>query len=188
MSLILADTYKFCPQCGGGLEKRLLKAGEPERLVCRACGFVFYIDPKLAAIAVVPMDGGVVMVRRSINPGYGLWVVPGGFVDVGEIVEDAVVRETLEETHLQVQVARLLNIYSYQDSTTVVAAYITEYLGGELTAGDETLEARVFPWGQIPWDEIPFRSTKAALNDYHRLEESGFTSKRNFCATGPADR
>ncbi len=53
MSLILADTYKFCPQCGGPLEKRLLKAGEPERLVCRACGFVFYIDPKLAVIALV---------------------------------------------------------------------------------------------------------------------------------------
>ena len=128
MSLILADTYKFCPQCGGDLEKRLLKAGEPERLVCGRCGFVFYLDPKLAAIAVVPMDGGVVMVRRSIDPGYGLWVVPGGFVDVGEPVEEAVVRETLEEARLAVRVERLLNVYSYRDSTTVVVAYLTQYL------------------------------------------------------------
>lgn len=169
MSLILADTYKFCPQCGGGLEKRRLKAGEPERLVCRACGFVFYIDPKLAAIAVVPLDGGVVMVRRAIDPGYGLWVVPGGFVDVGELVEEAVVRETLEETHLSVRVERLLNIYSYRDSTTVVVAYLSQYLGGVLAAGDETLEARVFGGDEIPWKEIPFRSTRQALSDYLKL-------------------
>ncbi len=169
MSLILADTYKFCPQCGGALEKRLLKAGEPERLVCRDCGFVFYLDPKLAAIAVVPLDGGVVMVRRSIDPGYGLWVVPGGFVDVGEPVEEAVVRETLEEAHLAVRVERLLNVYSYRDSATVVVAYLTSYLGGELAAGDESLEARIFTPAEIPWDEIPFRSTKAALTDYLKL-------------------
>ena len=58
--------YKFCPQCGGALEKRLLKEGEPRRLVCTACGFVFYIDPKLAVIGVIPLNDGVVMVRRSI--------------------------------------------------------------------------------------------------------------------------
>jgi ADP-ribose pyrophosphatase YjhB (NUDIX family) len=168
LSLNLSDTYKFCPQCGGALEKRLLKAGEPERLVCRACGFVFYIDPKLAAIALVPMDGGVVMVRRGIDPGYGLWVVPGGFVDVGELVEAAVVRETLEETHLQVKVARLLNVYSYRDSPTVVVVYLTEYLAGELTAGDESLEARIFTRKEIPWDKIPFRSTRAALTEYFK--------------------
>ncbi len=169
MSLILADTYKFCPQCGGELAKRLLKAGEPERLVCSRCGFVFYLDPKLAAIAVVPKDGGVVMVRRSIEPGYGLWVVPGGFVDAGEPVEEAVVRETWEEARLRVRVERLLNVYSYRDSTTVVVAYLTQYLGGELAAGDESLEARVFAPAEIPWDAIPFRSTKAALNDYLKL-------------------
>jgi ADP-ribose pyrophosphatase YjhB (NUDIX family)/ribosomal protein S27AE len=175
LSLILADTYKFCPQCGGPLAKRRLKEGEPERLVCGACGFVFYIDPKLAAIAVVPLDGGVVMVRRSIDPGYGLWVVPGGFVDVGEQVEEAVVRETLEEAHLSVRVERLLNVYSYRDSTTVVVGYLTEYLAGDLAAGDETLEARVFGLDEIPWDEIPFRSTRAVLSDYRKL--MGFTSR-----------
>ncbi len=173
MSVFVADTYKFCPQCGGALEKRLLKAGEPERLVCRGCGFVFYIDPKLATIAVVPLNGGVVMVRRGIDPGYGLWVVPGGFVDVGETVEAAVVRETWEEAQLTVRVERLLNVYSYRDSTTVVVAYLTEYQGGELAAGDESLEARVFTPDEIPWDDIPFRSTKAALGDYLKILEKG---------------
>jgi ADP-ribose pyrophosphatase YjhB (NUDIX family) len=163
------DSYNFCPQCGGPLEKRLIKAGEPERLVCRVCDFIFYIDPKLAAIALVPLDGGLVMVRRGIDPGYGLWVVPGGFVDAGEPVEETVARETWEETCLTVKVVRLLNLYSYRNHRTVVAAYITQYLAGELAAGDETLEARVFGLTEIPWEKIAFPSTRDAIRDYLRL-------------------
>jgi 8-oxo-dGTP diphosphatase len=164
----IAETasYKFCPQCGGGLEKRLVKPGEPPRLVCTACGFIFYLDPKLSVIAVIPLDGGVVMVRRAIEPGYGLWVVPGGFVDLGEVVEDALVRETREETLLTVRPVRLLNIYSYPDHRTVIAAYVTEYVSGELAAGDETLEARVFGLQEIPWPKIAFSSTREALREY----------------------
>ena len=159
-------TYKFCPQCGGGLEKRLIKPMEPRRLVCTVCGFIFYLDPKLSVIAVIPMDGGIVMVRRAINPGYGLWVVPGGFVDLGEVLEDALVRETQEETLLTVRPIRLLNIYSYPDHRTVIAAYVTEYVSGELAAGDETLEARVFGLKEIPWPQIAFSSTQEALREY----------------------
>jgi ADP-ribose pyrophosphatase YjhB (NUDIX family) len=163
------ESYKFCPICGGRLENRLIRTAEPERLVCTACGFIFYIDPKLAVIALVPYRGGLVMVRRAIQPGYGLWVVPGGFVDVGEKVEEAVVRETLEETNLTVRVVRLLNVHSYHQSRTVVLSYITEYLSGELTAGDEELEAQVFTQEEIPWEDIAFSSTRDAMKEYVQL-------------------
>jgi 8-oxo-dGTP diphosphatase len=159
-------SYKFCPQCGGGLENRLIKPGEPPRLVCTACGYIFYLDPKLSVIAVIPLNDGLVMVRRAIEPGYGLWVVPGGFVDLGEVVEDALVRETREETLLTVRPVRLLNLYSYPNHRTVIAAYVAEYVSGELTAGDETLEARVFGLKEIPWAKIAFSSTREALQDY----------------------
>ena len=75
----------------------MLKVGDPERLVCTACGYIYYLDPKLAVLALVPWQGGLVMVRRSIEPGYGLWVVPGGFVDLGEKVEEAVTRDDIRE-------------------------------------------------------------------------------------------
>ena len=105
--------------------------------------------------------------RCRINPGYGLWVVPGGFVDMGEVVEEAVVRETQEETYLTVRPAPgLLNIYSYPDHRTIIAAYVTEYVSGELGAGNETLEARVFGLKEIPWPQIAFSSTKEALREY----------------------
>jgi ADP-ribose pyrophosphatase YjhB (NUDIX family) len=158
--------YKFCPQCGGRLEQKIIQPKEPERLVCRDCGFVFYLDPKLAGIAIIPWEAGLVLARRAIEPGYGLWVAPGGFVDVGERVEDAVVREVREEVFLDVRIKRLLNIYSYSGRTTVIAAYVAEVISGHPGGGDETLEARVFRPDEIPWEEIAFPSTRDALRDY----------------------
>jgi 8-oxo-dGTP diphosphatase len=96
-------------------------------------------------------------------------VVPGGFVDQGEVVEEALVRETQEETHLTVRPLRLLNIYSYANRPTVIAAYVAEYVSGELAAGDETLEARIFGVKEIPWPRIAFSSTKEALREYLRV-------------------
>jgi 8-oxo-dGTP diphosphatase len=160
------ENYRFCPECAGELEERLIKASEPKRLVCSRCGYIFYIDPKLAVLALVPYQGGLVMVRRGIEPGYGLWVVPGGFVDLGEKVEEAVVREALEETSLNVRVVRLLKVHSYHHSRTVLLSYVTEYLSGELRAGDEELEAQVFAPEDIPWEEIAFSSTREALEEY----------------------
>ncbi len=165
-SLFSPDIYKFCPQCGGRLEKRLIKPRESPRLLCTACGSIFYLGPKLSAIAVIPMDAGVVMVRRSIQPGYGLWVLPGGFVDPGEVVEEVVVRETQEETCLIVHPLRLINIYSYKNHHIVIAAYLTKYVSGKLAPGDETLEARVFGLKEIPWSEIAFSTTKEVLREY----------------------
>jgi mutator protein MutT len=164
------ELYKFCPQCGGPLQKKIIQAKEPPRLVCRDCGFIFYLDPKLAAIAIIPWENGLVLARRAIEPGYGLWVAPGGFVDVGETVEEAVVREVQEEVFLQVRIRRLLNIYSYPGRTTVIAAYVADVISGQPGGGDETLEARIFRPDEIPWQEIAFSSTRDALRDYLKIE------------------
>jgi 8-oxo-dGTP diphosphatase len=160
------DLYKFCPRCGGRLQQKIIQPKEPPRLVCRDCGFVFYLDPKLAGIAIIPWENGLVLARRAIDPGYGLWVAPGGFVDVGETVENAVVREVQEEVFLQVRINRLLNIYSYPGRTTVIVAYVADVISGQPGGGDETLEARVFRPDEIPWQEIAFSSTRDALRDY----------------------
>ena len=164
------ELYKFCPQCGGPLQQKIIQSKEPPRLVCSDCGFIFYLDPKLAAIAIIPWENGLVLARRAIEPGYGLWVAPGGFVDVGETVESAVVREVQEEVFLQVRIRRLLNVYSYPGRTTVIVAYVAEVISGQPGGGDETLEARVFRPDEIPWQEIAFTSTRDALRDYLELK------------------
>jgi ADP-ribose pyrophosphatase YjhB (NUDIX family) len=161
------STFKFCPVCGGAFELRLLKAGEPERLVCTACGFVFYLDPKLAVGTIISDDRDrVVLVKRAIEPGYGKWVFPGGYVDRGEEVEVAAIREAREEAGLDVRIDRLINIYSYAGRTPVVIVYAATMMGGCLECDDEGLEARFFEPHEIPWDELAFTSTEEALREF----------------------
>jgi len=161
--------YRFCPRCGGRLEARKIKAIEPERLVCRKCSFIFYLDPKVVAGTVFSVENRVVLLRRGVEPALGRWVFPGGYVDRGESVQDAALRETKEESNLDVRLRALLGVYSYPRSPNVIVVYAAEVLGGELRAGDETVEAQAFETSRIPWDELAFPSTKDALSDYLRL-------------------
>src|SRR3954471_4692180 len=111
---VFNEAIRFCERCGGPLEPRLLKATEPERLVCARCSFVHYIDPKVAVGTIISDEQGrIVLVKRAIEPGYGKWVFPGGFIDRGETVEAAALREAREECGLDVRLERLVNIYSY---------------------------------------------------------------------------
>ena len=162
-----SHTYRFCPRCGHALERRLLKAGEPERLVCPACGFVFYIDPKIAVGTIIrAVSGGLVMVRRAIEPGYGKWVFPGGYVDRGETLATAARREAREECGLDVRIEGLVNIYSYAGRAPVIVVYAAVVIGGMLRADDECLEAIEIAPDAVPWTDLAFRSTHDALRDY----------------------
>lgn len=164
---MIEASYRFCPTCGGPLETRNLKPGDPPRLVCSACGFVFYMDPKIAVGTIIRTpDEQLVLVRRAIEPGYGLWVFPGGYVDRGEAVTAAAVREAREETGLDVRLDGLIDIYSYPGRAIIIVVYAATALGGDLCADDECLEARLFPPERIPWSELAFRSTNDALRDY----------------------
>jgi 8-oxo-dGTP diphosphatase len=169
----LAPGYRFCPRCGGALTQRTLRAGDPPRLVCTACGFVFFLDPKVATGVVFCLDGGILLVRRAIEPSYGKWVFPGGFMDRGEALEAAAIREVKEESGLDVRLTRLLGIYSAAGNPTVLIAFMGEVTGGSLQTDDEGLEARAFPPSEIPWGELAFPSTTQVLRDYVALLAQG---------------
>jgi ADP-ribose pyrophosphatase YjhB (NUDIX family) len=159
--------FRFCPVCGRPLAARLLRASEPERLVCTSCGFVLYLDPKVAVGTIIHAgDGRVVLVRRAIDPGYGKWVFPGGYVDRGEEVLGAALREAREECGLEVRIDGLVNIYSYAGATPIIIVYAATMLAGDLVVDDEGLEARLFERAEIPWEELAFPSTTDALRDY----------------------
>ena len=158
--------YKFCPKCGDSLSRRRLKDFEPERLVCGGCKFVMYLNPKVASGAVVEYKGGIVLLRREIDPRAGYWVHPGGFVDRGETLEQAAIRETREEVGLDIEILGLLGAFSFQDSEVVVVTYAARATSGEPTVGDESLEVRTFDPAGIPWDQLAFPSTRLALNAY----------------------
>ena len=119
------------------------------------------------------MDGGIVLVKRAIEPSYGKWVFPGGYVDRGETVEQAAVRETKEECGVDVRLDSLLNVYSYASFYVVIIVYAAHVVGGELSAGDECLEYRIFPKQKIPWRDLAFPSTRQALNEYMEKHLTG---------------
>lgn len=159
--------YRFCLRCGAPIERRQLKLGEPARLVCTSCGFVFYLDPKIAVGTIIRTPSkAIVLVRRAIEPGYGKWVFPGGYVDRGEPLTAAALREAREECGLDVRLDGLVNVYSYPGRAPIIVVYAATAIGGTLAIDDESLETAEFDTANIPWEDLAFRSTHDGLRDY----------------------
>ena len=144
----MSPDSKYCPRCAAVLEVR--EVASRQRPVCPACGHVVYDDPKVAAICIVERDLKVLMVKRGNQPGIGLWSMPGGYVDRGEVVEDAAMREVLEETGLEVKVERLVGLFSKESHPVIVAAYTAREVGGTLQAGPEALDVGFFSLDDLP--------------------------------------
>jgi len=170
--------FRFCPVCGGGLKSSRLKEKEPARLVCAKCDFVFYLDPKLVACSIVEVENKIVLLKRSIEPEKDKWVIPGGYVDRGEEVVAAALREAKEECGIDIRIKNLQGVYSYHGWLEVVIVYVAEYLSGNLVAGDESIDMKLLSPGEIPWKDLAFRSTKDALRDYIRIQGFEDSSER----------
>lgn len=157
---------RFCPRCGNRLEERFIEEEQKPQRICVACGFIFYLNPKVAAGTIPRQDGKIWLIRRNIEPSFDSWTYPGGYVDLGECVPDAAVRETHEETMLQVRLDRLLNIYSYADAGIVMITYCATVIGGTPAVTPESREIRAFRPDEIPWDDLAFSSIREGLRDY----------------------
>ena len=162
----MLETYRFCPACGGALEARLLKAGEPKRLVCTSCGFILYLDPKVAVGTIITATeattGSCSSGARS-SRATACGCSPAATSIAARRSPRRRVREAREEAGLDVRLDGLVNIYSYPGAPLVIIVYSATAIGGELCTDDECLEARLFPPAEIPWTELAFRSTHDAL-------------------------
>ncbi len=168
---------RFCPHCGAPLALRRPPDDDRERSVCTACGFIFYMGLKVAAGTVPVLDGRLVLIRRGVPPGKGLWSFPCGYVEVTETTERCAVRETREEAGIDVRLEGLLGVYSYPPevddvSRVAVVAYAAAVTGGAPLAGDDATEVRLVRPAEIPWEELAFHSARDAIRD--RLARGGF--------------
>ncbi|HEX5132522.1 MAG TPA: NUDIX hydrolase [Candidatus Krumholzibacteria bacterium] len=158
----------YCSRCGGPLSPR--KIDDRVRAVCGRCGFVAYRNPAPAAGVIVVETGAVLLVQRKFDPREGLWTLPAGFLEYDEHVEECAVRETREETGLDVALDGLFGAYMAMDDPrvqVVLLLYRAHRTGGELRAGDDAADARFFALDGLPAG-IAFRAHEQALADLRR--------------------
>jgi ADP-ribose pyrophosphatase YjhB (NUDIX family) len=151
---------RFCPRCG-----RRAQVDFPRRIECPSCGYTAYYNPKPVACAIpVDAEGRAILLRRGFDPGRGLWTFPGGFVDLGESVEDAARREADEELGLAIELGALVGVYSRADERVVLIVYRARAIGRPRTT-PEAIEVRAFSPAEIPWSELAFWSTELSLRE-----------------------
>jgi len=166
----LAANLNFCSRCGHPLAFGPLETETRDRLICDNCGFIAYVNPRLV-ISTLPVTdtGEIVLIRRGIEPGYGAWAQPGGFLEIDETAEEGAVRETLEETGLVVEPTQLVGVYSRPQAAVVVITWEARIVGGEAKPTPESLEVRAWAPQRIPWAHIAFQTSAWAVRDWIRL-------------------
>jgi ADP-ribose pyrophosphatase YjhB (NUDIX family) len=161
---------RFCALCGNEMRMRVVLPDRKRLRVCSGCGFVDFQSPKLVSGCLVIDAGRVLLLRRAIPPRLGFWTFPGGYVDLGEIPEAAALRETVEEVGMNVAIQRLLGVYADQHNPIAAVVVYLATPGAELPGlSEEASEVRYFAPPEIPWEEIAFRTTEAALKDWVKI-------------------
>jgi len=162
---MLAEDIKYCPRCGTILTQQD-RAGKL-RPVCPACDWIFFPDPKVASGVVVKRNGKVLLVRRAYNPKKGFWTLPVGYVDAGEHPARAAERECREETGLNIQTVKLLDIISDQEhprGAHIIIFYQGEVIDGDLKAGDDVDKVGFYTLESLP--KLAFKTTQMIFDHF----------------------
>jgi ADP-ribose pyrophosphatase YjhB (NUDIX family) len=155
------EDVRYCPRCAAEAD-----VSYPRSIRCPRCGYGAYYNPKPVAVAIPRApDGTVWLMRRGFQPRRGHWSLPGGFVDLGETVEDAARRESREELDIDIEISHLVGVYSRADERVVILVYAATTEGTPALT-EEALEVRAFMPTEIPWQELAFWSDGRALRDY----------------------
>ncbi len=161
---------KFCSECGQQVALQIPPDDNRERSVCTSCGIVHYVNPKIVVGCVPEKDGRILLCKRAIEPRYGYWTVPAGFMELGESTAQGAARETLEEACAEVEIGHLFASVDVVDAGQVHMFYTAKLLGN-FAVGEESLDVALYSEAEIPWDDIAFHSGRYALRKY--FEDKG---------------
>ncbi|MBV0932395.1 NUDIX hydrolase [Marinobacterium weihaiense] len=156
----------YCSHCGSAVTLRLPEGDNRLRYTCQQCGRIHYQNPRIVA-GCLPVHGDrVLLCRRAIEPRYGYWTLPAGYMENGESTEEAALRETLEEARAKVELRQLYTLTSIIHVNQVQLIYLANLPHAEFGSSNETLESRLFSEDEIPWDELAFTTIRNALQYY----------------------
>ena len=160
---------KFCCACGSKVVHRVPEGDTHERAVCDSCGLIQYVNPKVV-VGCLPVYGErILMCKRAIEPRYGLWTLPAGFMENGESASEGAAREALEEANARVEIEDLYTVYSIPHISQVYMMFRARLLDLDFSAGTESLEVKLVLEDEIPWNELAFAMVRRTLE--HFLED-----------------
>jgi len=163
MLLSTRERIRHCRACGAAVEYRIPADDNRERAVCPACATIHYENP-LNVVGTVPVWGDkVLLCKRAIEPRYGLWTLPAGFLELGETTAQGALRETDEEAGAKVELGPLFTLLNVVRVGQLHLFYLATMTSPELNPGSETLEARLFDESEVPWEQIAFRTVRETL-------------------------
>jgi len=164
---------KFCANCGAAVVQRVPPGDSLPRWVCDNCGEIHYQNPKLVVGTIPQHEGRVLLCRRAIEPRYGYWTLPAGFMENDETAAQAALRETLEEAGATVELGEPFTLISVPRVNQVHLFYRARLRDLEFKPGEETLEVALVEEAAIPWQEIAFRTVGLTLKRWFADRERG---------------
>lgn len=164
---------KYCTECGRQVTLKTPVADNRPRYICESCETVHYQNPKIVAGCLVEHDNRILLCRRAIQPRYGFWTLPAGFMELGETTTEAALRETLEEAQASVDIDGLFAVFNLPHVDQVYMMFRSRLVGEQFGAGEETLEAGFFDESEIPWDELAFSTIYHSLQLYYQDRSRG---------------
>ena len=165
---------KHCRACGTAVELRVPDDGDTrERAVCPACGTIHYVNPLLVVGTVPYLGDQVLLCKRNIEPRYGFWTLPAGFMELGETTAQGAARETDEEAGAHIEMGPLFSMMNVMRVGQVHLYYLARLTDTVFNPGPESIEARLFREDEIPWDEIAFRTVRETLKRYFEDRRAG---------------
>jgi len=178
----------YCSECGSAVHQKIPAGDNRPRYVCNQCETIHYQNPRIIAGCLPVYQDKVLLCKRAIEPGYGLWTLPAGFMENGETTQEGALRETREEACAEVELQGLYTLTSITPINQVQMFYLAELSRPNFAAGEETLEAKLFAEHQIPWEQIAFKTVVNALKLYFEDRKQGIFPLRHFDLHGDKNR
>ncbi|MGE5522437.1 MAG: NUDIX hydrolase [Rhodospirillaceae bacterium] len=158
---------KFCSNCGHAVTLKVPPGDSLPRHVCEACHTIHYLNPRMVVGCIVEWEDRILLCKRAIEPRYGYWTVPAGFMENGETTQAGAARETLEEANAHVEVGPLYALYNIPHINQVYILFRARLLNLDYSPGAETLETKLVEEQEVPWDSIAFATVRNTLRHYY---------------------
>ena len=163
----------FCSHCGCSVVIRTPDGDHLPRHICASCGTIHYQNPKMVVGCIPEWEDKILLCRRAIEPKYGLWTLPAGFMENGETTLEGAARETWEEAGARIEIGSLYTLFNLPHINQVYLMFRARLLDLDYQSGVESLETRLFSEAEIPWDEIAFHTVRATLELYFQDRRGG---------------